>query len=810
MSSITFENFLDELVNAIDESNTHIIDQITEPNMKYEWSCIKPTLTYKNYFSILKKAWDKAVNKLANQTDMCDTFSKFMVLFKVVGANRDLININSLKELDPDNIKKILADTFNKADPKNQELQNMVLDAVADIVIKGAEDYTMDTDVAVTISRLVKLLGSRSMCWLWDIIMTIITKKYKVIIKNKSKQDVSKLLRDDITYVINRMRATTLESTNQTYAQLVDDIANKMMLMQGTNIDAQLNKMIPDSMGSLKKFFVKTISTYYNKLHPIVWAQIVRGIIVNFIVELPASEDELFKFLSKQLLLNSGPFILKILQQVKPAMSDELKEKYNLKKLTYPLMNKQQYEIILKKIVKDFDMYQILGDNSASVGHVFFVKRADSAFRFVIKLAKPLAVAQSCWEYYLLNGLFKEGTCEQEFVNSMLSATGKELYAPNEIANIKLAKKSYSMAYSDLFKASGIDVKLTTVDTVEGVIKEGVWFALTMTLAEGQSVASLLEPNSQLYTDTIFRATLHRCMDLLVYKFFINLIQRGYSHGDAHLGNMYFSYVKRQLTLIDWGATLKLDIFKNDPTIRQLLDIILMSIYYNYPDLLDAMTLLMNSACKESEGINTSNEKYLKFRNQLKKIQYQNMLNEDASMRDQEAFEKSMMAEERLRIEASKMREVEASPENKIERYGEPYEYLNIKTPPKEQIVENRDHITYGLETRESKVTTFGTILNMIVTFYSESGVNIAIRFSDFYELLKAYLLLSGSLSQVGYQNERMSFIMSKLLYDTSNLKLITKPRAIFYLFKSYRKQEGKYKKLKEKINNMVRKQNKQ
>lgn len=54
-------------------------------------------------------------------------------------------------------------------------------------------------------------------------------------------------------------------------------------------------------------------------------------------------------------------------------------------------------------------MYVIDYDRSASVGHVFIVHRVDNLIKFVIKVAKPLSIVQSCWEYSILNDLFPRG-----------------------------------------------------------------------------------------------------------------------------------------------------------------------------------------------------------------------------------------------------------------------------------------------------------------------------------------------------------------------------------------------------------------
>ena len=48
---------------------------------------------------------------------------------------------------------------------------------------------------------------------------------------------------------------------------------------------------------------------------------------------------------------------------------------------------------------------------------------------------------------------------------------------------------------------------------------------------------------------------------------------------------------------------------------------------------------------------------------------------------------------------------------------------------------------------------SFAKFLAKIFKYYTEKGVNIAIRLSEFYEFQKAYLLLLGVLKQVGYSS---------------------------------------------------------
>ena len=117
-------------------------------------------------------------------------------------------------------------------------------------------------------------------------------------------------------------------------------------------------------------------------------------------------------------------------------------EKYKLTKLTYPKLTNEQINLMLSKVVNNWDMYRIIDNHSASVGHVSKVIKTNNPDKpFMIKMIKPLAIAQSCWEYKTLYNVFKEGTCEQTFIKNILESNGRELNVLNEIENIKKVLK---------------------------------------------------------------------------------------------------------------------------------------------------------------------------------------------------------------------------------------------------------------------------------------------------------------------------------------------------------------------------------
>ena len=820
---MSFEKLLDKLVSVIDESNTVIIDRMTDLEMRYELMCIKPTLSYDKYYAIIKPKWDNVIKDFVSQSDMCESIFKLIFLLKLININ-EISDLRKLQELNPEKIKSEMLSLINSSDPKSKErLQNIIFQPLAEFIISKNADIYLDQDIVKTISNFVNLMSSRSICFIWDTLVLIFSRKYQHVIQNKNKEELANLLKDIFNEVIDKLKVIDVNVVANNFGSQLDSLVTSLTGMHSMSIESELNKMIPDKLASLKSFFIKIISYYYKNLHPVIWMQILRDMFIDFMENPPLDKDELFRFFSKHLLLNSGPFILKILQQVRPAMPLDLMKKYNLVKLTYPVMTSNQYNLILNKVVKDWDMYKIDYDKSASVGHVFIVHRADTLLKFVIKIAKPLSIVQSCWEYYALDNLFPTGSCEQQFVHNMLMSVGSELYSPNEVKNVRKAHKLYTMKYSNLYKNNDLNLKLTTVAIVDDVIVDKCWFAFAMSLAPGIPISSLIEgEETQLQNDTLYRSTLHRCLDLLVYKFFINIFQYGFYHGDLHAGNIYFSYEKRQMTLIDFGAVGHIDIYSNDENMRKLIDIFIMSIFFNYDELLDTMTELINEKCSEDTKIDLNSKEYIEFRIKLKKLKIESIFYSDEDLIRFENYKKYIFSDKRLDLEKipEKVKSAKKIPE-KVKSAKEiekeiisPYNYIDKmkakttreKKEKKGEITDNTQSLPYDNNSdTTSKFTSFAQILTMITEFYAKSGVNIAIKFAEFYELLKAYILLIGVLSQTDYPEMRTSVIMEKIIYDPGNLKALLHIKAVYNMFTSYQTQKKKLDELKYKIDEIKR-----
>ena len=657
----------------------------------------------------------------------------------------------------------------------------------------------MDKDIGKTMASIFKVVSENCYCQTIDIFKAIMTKYHDRLFAGSEPVTVEalKIQYDHFVHTLFSMYDTDIEHHRQL---LMEDLTMKLTSLHSFSIQNELENLIPASLGSLKDFFIKIIVTYYDNLEPIIWAQILKQMIDNIFIDLPYNKDEFFQFISKYVLLNSGPFILKILQMIRPALSPELAEKYNLVKLSYPVLKLDQVQLILNKIVIEWDMYEILYNKSASVGHVSIVRRADKPRDLkVIKIIKPIAIAQTCWEYKTLYNIFPENSCERAFVKNILESNGHELNVNNEIKNIKLGHEYYTTDYASIF---GTDIKavLTTIEADETVIKPGCWFALTMTLAPGIPLADLVE-NELIESDTVYRARLHRCLDLLMNRFIYTIIKHGFYHGDLHAGNIFYSFEQNQMTLIDFGAVGEIDLLGGDESTTVLLNIIVMSLFYNYEEILDVLTNLLNSKCTESADnrlIDTNEESYQRFREELRSYHIKNVLHSKKTSAEATQFKNDIFSDERIAEELKT---------NTAEFVRQPiyidsvYKYMEIPTPSKEIIVENKDVLPPFTDIKENPdAIGFTQVLQMILKYYSGVGVNVAIKFSEFYEFQKAYSLLIGVLYKVHYNSYRNGIAMKKAILNLGNLTELANIGAVATIIKSYWTESSKFDDIEEEI----------
>jgi len=655
--------------------------------------------------------------------------------------------------------------------------------------------FEFDKDVSKTLNSFFTVMFKSCHCHFHEIFESILKKyieKYKEKFQGKNNSEIIKLIIDDYSHVKNIIGAAIIINAFDFNKQnLIKSIAEQVINIYSLqnpelfSVEKELDKLIPNELGSMKNFFIKVISTYYNDLHPIIWSQIIAQMIDNLYVELPMTQDEIFQFVSKYILLNSGPFILKILQMIRPILSPELRTKYNLTKLKYPLLSNDNVNAILKRAVNNWDLYKITNNYSASVGHVCIAYKVDNPEDvIVVKIIKPISIAQSCWEYKTLINI-DMSQCEKDFVKGLLESNGREMNVMNEIKNINDGYKYYTDNYKNVFGVD-LDAKITTIQVKENIIKENIWYAIPMTLAPGVPLSYLVE-NNQLENDTKYRAKLHRCLDLFIYKFFFNIVQNGYYHGDPHAGNIFFSYEQSQLTLIDFGAVGELDIYKNDSTTFGLLDIIIMSIFFNFDGIFDTLTNLLNDKCGDSP-LDKNSDSYRKLKDELYHYKIQNIIHRDMESKNSTKYKNDLFSQERL---------------NDEQRGGDDsiYSYLERMPPVSETVIDNNDILPKFTEVgTDKKSISFPQILEIILKFYASSGINVPIKLSDFYEFQKAYLLLLGVLKGVNYDSHRSGIAIKKAIVNFENINKVTEFTTMSHVIKKYYDERANFNELKNKL----------
>lgn len=765
-----------KLVKEVHLTNNSLITNMVNLKTHPLNVCIQTDITHNNYYNELKDRWDNIFNQVYSYNSKCTSLIQLLqvdrglarnVFEKVMKNDTDFINnISNIGEQDVLNwIESYLIPMYvNRSVPK----------------------FEMSPDGVKTLTSAGKLIYDRCICQMhpmFEKLMRVYSERLKTVDKTQ------------ITALYEQFRAVLREGMFK-YIDNPDNTDNPVNQTAGASltIESELDSLIPNELGSLKVFFIKVISTYYNNLHPVIWAQIVLKSYENFFEALPLTKAEFFQFASKQLLLNSGPFILKILQMIRPVLTPELAIKYNLTKLRYPLLQDDQVRIILKN-VSDMNMYTVTRNVSASVGHVCIAhSNKDPSDVFVIKIIKPLSIAQSCWEYKTLFNLYQKGECERDFVQNMLKSNGREMNVLNEIENIKKGVKYYSADYKDVF-GGDIDAKLAAINVKEGVVQPNTWFSMAMTLAPGTPVADLVE-NDLLKTDTVFRAKLHRCLDLLVYKFFETIIQQGFYHGDLHAGNVFYSFKKNQLTLIDFGAVGELNLFDENEDTLSFIKIVIMSLFYNYDQILDFLTDLLNNKCPDEKTmISKESVEYIQLKEKLLQYKSDNIKYAAEEKAKSEESKASLFSSERVKEE--NRLEGGSNSNNNNENDKSIYDYLENTGLQREtvQLNSEKDRLSVTIETlAEKKTVSFVGVLEEIFKFYALSGVNIAIKFSEFYEFQKAYALLLGVLHSVGYSSFRISMAIQKgvvnLMNATkalSNISLIYKVMKFYYSQKQIR-----------------------
>lgn len=568
-------------------------------------------------------------------------------------------------------------------------------------------------------------------------------------------------------------------SEGESFANIGNVIAAMMARIQEVNsmsIESELDTLIPDDLGPMKEFFTTLISHYYRNLHPVIWAQIMKELIIGFPAAMPYTEDQIFGFVSQKLLLNSGPFILKILQSVKPALSPELAEKYQLARLTYPLLSEKSAKYMIWKCVNNATAIDVKKTFSASVGHVVVARYKNKPDdRFVIKMIKPTSLLQSCHEFQTMFDLFPACGCEREFISKMLLSNGLEMNLIMERRNLDRAAKLYPATYKEIF---GFDcgARLETVRNRNEVVKGKEWYCMAMTLAQGQPVANLID-DGLMEQNSYHRAGLYRCLDLLVYQFFHKVANDGFYHGDLHAGNVLYDCKTQTLTMIDFGSVGEIDVINSDPDSMAILNVIIQSSTFNYPGVLFTLSSLLNTKCtKASDGkVDTTTKEYRTFQEKMREYQVKSLADQERA----EIEKKELLAAVFNQESIDRERTIVVPASQKTTPGQDCWEdstnfgiYARYTTNDKNAVTCRRDLFPITYPNAEQRVPSFPQVMEEMIAFFSRERVNVAIKLHEFYEFQKAYLLLLGLLAKANYPGHRLAVCMDMAVGNIDYLRL--------------------------------------
>lgn len=771
----TFPN----LVDAVYEANNTITDNITDligpKAIKRNLVCVRSNVEQEFFSKYVNKEWTKIVNTMVTESPCA------LGYFSTIMHGIDIS-------------KKI----------NTQPLQDVLTEEVTDYAVNkltgNTQTFEFSDDFLTTISSLLVNYADNCGCDIYNLFKVIVVNysgKYRLKYVGKSKEEARTILMEDFKN-FNAYIQDLLSNMQQ--IQISDITPNSETLTSYLNpgnvtnllsIKKQLDGLIPDVLGEMKKFFATLISSYYAHIHPVIWCQIFAKMCDNFFIQMPITQNEFYQYVSNQLLLNSGPVILKILQMMRPLLDAETQKKYNLNRLTYPLLSDAQVQMILKKILYDIYDYKIIANLSASVGHVVLLKKVDQADPIIVKIIKPLSIVQSCAEYNMLKNVYEKGTCEQKFIDNMIYAIGNELDANNEIRNINDGFKYYTCDYEHVYEFN-TGHKLTTLEVIKDIIVPDCWYAIAVTLAKGMPLSKLVE-NNTIDGDTKFRASLHRCLDLLVYKFFFVLLSKGFYHGDLHAGNIFFSFKAKTMTLIDFGAVGNLNLFANEENVNILFEIIIMSIFYNYEDLMDLLTKYLNTHCNLENNIDTEDTKYIELREELVNYGKESIELQIENDKKYTNNINKIFSQKRIDEEAYEINE-----EQKVggRKEGEEniYSYLDLLPHKPETVIENSEELR-NMRLEDSETKTLNQIIEILFKFYATNGVNVAVKFSDLYEFQKAYTLLLGVLFQTKYNFFRMNYAIKQAIMNCEHLSKIFHVTKVIQISKMYLREKAIYEK---------------
>ena len=754
---------IEESLNSVDRKLS--VDMFRS-GVKYTDICARSDVSLDKFTHELYKEWSSVLSTLSGVD--CPLVAKLSGAFQTGALDVDTVE-SRIRELSDADVKALsaevtktdlqtLASNSTPADAKAiaiRAVQNQTVAEMLPVLLRSKVSRTLD-DGPMVVTDMVRYLRDVASCRSLDIsaeLMQMYSDKY---ITNMSPTFVRESLPAIIEDIERTVNALTVAGEKE----------NAIRRRLSFGIRRHLEELVPDSMGKLKDFIVTIISTYYENLHPIVASHILCGITRSFIKELPTDAGDIASLFYRQTLLNSGPMILKLLQMVNAVLDVPTKRKYGLLTLRYPIIPRDTMDEIMQDILIHPQYCERIVDFSASVGHVRkykwtnYLPKDEREATFMIKVIKPVTSAlTSCWEYELLSRIFERNSDEDNNIRGMLVSNGEELDLTQEAKYMKEGHKKYTCTYKDIFRVN-LDMTLTTIREIPGILRPGVWQGIAMEVAKGMSVASILEEPDVYLDKGQFEAALHRGMDLLVNRWIFTIINDGMYHGDLHAGNIFFSFEDRVMTIIDWGAVGVINVFERSKALNLLRHIIIYAIWDNFAGIMDSITMYLNDV---GFPIDTTSAEYRRLREELAVCEIKNIelsLAQTVSSSDQY---KDIFGSRRIDSETpldcnAKQHRTRAS-DQKMNIYS----YYDVDNDTHCEMRDANVPVMWEQATDSSEEHTDLTMaLNKLFAFYTTQQINLQSRFPELVTFQKAYALLIGVMTQINYNPFRFKTAVEK------------------------------------------------
>ena len=217
-----------------------------------------------------------------------------------------------------------------------------------------------------------------------------------------------------------------------------------------------------------------------------------------------------------------------------------------------------------------------------------------------------------------------------------------------------------------------------------------------------------------------------------------------------------------------------------------------MSGFYHYDAILDVMSTMINSKCLPDTKIDTKTAAYVSFKEELATYRLIQIRKAKSFREKEKAFVHKLFDQQYADQETDMCHKTV----DKFQSHGI-YSYLDYQATPlasaeKVKMIVEQTKMSVAAETVSADYS-FVHILGLIMGFYAQSGINIAIKFGEFYQLQKAYVLLLGVLKQTEYSTHRINIIMHRAIVNWQHLPQLLKVQTTYHVIKTFWAEKKKF-----------------